>query len=129
MTPHLNCLVMTVQLRGSNVVSMRNKKNYPSVIIKYSRLSRALFITSMNSRGIFVWFKPQVECVNPWVNFSKHHWLIEVLLLSRFVKSSSTNTAMFAVKHDLKKMGSFCTAKILTFFFWQNWQYFCIQYF
>ena len=36
-TPHLNRLIETVQMRGSqHTASMRNKKNYPSVIIKYS---------------------------------------------------------------------------------------------
>ena len=35
-TPHLNCLNETVQMRGSqHTVSVRNKKNYPSIIIKY----------------------------------------------------------------------------------------------
>ena len=32
------------------MVSMRNKKNYPSIIIKYSLLSRALAITFRHSR-------------------------------------------------------------------------------
>ena len=42
-TPHLNRLVETVQMRGSqHMVSMRNEKNYPSIIIKHSLLSRAL---------------------------------------------------------------------------------------
>ena len=42
-TPHLNCLIETVQMRGSqDIVSMGNKKNHPSVIIKYPLLSRAL---------------------------------------------------------------------------------------
>ena len=34
-TPHLNNLNERVQMRGHNVVSKRNKNNYPSVIIKY----------------------------------------------------------------------------------------------
>ena len=43
-TPHLNPLIKMVQMRGSqHMVSMRNKKNYPSIIIKYPFLSRALY--------------------------------------------------------------------------------------
>ena len=36
-TTHLNCLDKMVKMRGHNImVLMRNKKNYPSIIIKYS---------------------------------------------------------------------------------------------
>ena len=40
--PHLNPLNETVQMRVHNIimVSMRNKKNYLSIIIKYSLLFR-----------------------------------------------------------------------------------------
>ena len=42
MTPHLNRLVKTVQMRGLIImVFMRNKKNCFTIIIKYSLLSRA----------------------------------------------------------------------------------------
>ena len=48
MTPHLNRLVETVQMRGHIMVSIRNKKNYPSSIIKYLLLSRALCVSFYN---------------------------------------------------------------------------------
>ena len=35
-TPHLNCHDKPVQMRGYNMVLMRNKINYPSITIKYS---------------------------------------------------------------------------------------------
>ena len=40
----MNCLTETVQMRGhkSTYGLMRNKKKYPSIIIKYPLLSRAL---------------------------------------------------------------------------------------
>ena len=42
-TPHLNRPIRTVQMRGHNImVSVRNMKNYPSIIIKYSVLTGAL---------------------------------------------------------------------------------------
>ena len=43
MTPHPDRLDDTVRMRGRNImVSVRDKKNYPSVILKYSLVSRAL---------------------------------------------------------------------------------------
>ena len=43
MTPHLNRLIKTVQMRGLIImVSMRSKENYSTIIIKYSLLSTAL---------------------------------------------------------------------------------------
>ena len=36
-TPHLNCFEQDSSVEGSqHTVSIRNKKNYPSIIIKYS---------------------------------------------------------------------------------------------
>ena len=43
-TPHLNCLIEPVQMRGSQHIVLMRNKNDPSSIIKYSLLSRALFI-------------------------------------------------------------------------------------
>ena len=41
--PHMNRLIETVQMKGHNImVSMSNKKNYPSIINKYPLLSRDL---------------------------------------------------------------------------------------
>ena len=40
-TPHLNCLVDSSDEGSQHMVSIRNKRNNPSVIIKYS-LSRVL---------------------------------------------------------------------------------------
>ena len=40
--PHLNCLDKTVQMRVLQYIDSNNKKNYPSVIIEYTLLSRAL---------------------------------------------------------------------------------------
>ena len=42
-TLHLNCLVKTVQMRGHKIW-LRNRKNYPSVIIEYSLFSTALYV-------------------------------------------------------------------------------------
>ena len=43
-TPHLNCLGESVQMKGHNMISVRNKKNYPAVIMKYPLLSRGLML-------------------------------------------------------------------------------------
>ena len=60
MTYHLNSLIETVQMRGhtQNMVSMRNRKNCLSIIIKYHLFSRALSLPILKAP-----LKPSAEGV------------------------------------------------------------------
>ena len=54
-TPYLNRLAETVQMRGhipsQHIVLMRNKKNYPSVIIKHSSYLELCHINIQQGEG------------------------------------------------------------------------------
>ena len=65
MTPYLNCLRDRSDGGSQHIASMRNKKNYPSVIIKYSLLSRALGLDRLcdNAQKVRHCF-PQICLVN-----------------------------------------------------------------
>ena len=74
-SPHLNRLVETVQIRGNNICFMESSQKLSLIIIKYTLISRALYNRVLNNHA-------QILCITLAKNSS--NFIINVLPWSSF---------------------------------------------
>ena len=78
MTPQLNRLVETVQLRGHNIFFMHNQQKLSLIITKYSLLSSALSRLAVQS--LYATFGAHVKTYNRILD--KREYLMIIFLIS-----------------------------------------------